>query len=157
MPTVHQLMLSEITEVEATLDTSPAKVKRVLGLYKAELIREYDGEPASLELFERIRLYRLMSQRLICEVIGECGPLTSEDDHLIELLFSTGKQFSDATRDPESCLVRWTIPGTWPNQFRPSLQSIKMKPAAMHWKFVRCAAMPANTKKRYCVTQRPLV
>jgi hypothetical protein len=118
--TIYDSLQSEILAVEKSLDTFPHKAKRVLGLYRFEIQRTSESQPATLATYERIGIHRLMSLRLLSQLLDNRTPghsVSADDRHLLQLLFSTERRLADSTFELEAQFGPLDFSGRLPELF----------------------------------------
>jgi hypothetical protein len=100
-----QLELGLLSSGDPEIDN---KLTQVLREYHAESERDFLGKPATREVYERIGVHRLISLRLLSQLLDNRAntlapgkPVSIDASHLTQLLFDAGQQFADACSDLE--------------------------------------------------------
>jgi hypothetical protein len=98
MSLLRDAVYAEVFEVEQRLSSFEHKARKVLNFFRQEVAREYEMQPATRELYERIAVNRLMALRLAGVLLNRSVERVSKDDrHLARLLMSADQRFADAT------------------------------------------------------------
>jgi hypothetical protein len=99
------LELGLLSSGDLTVDN---KLTQVLREYHAESERDFLGTPATREVYERLGVHRLMSLRLLSQLLATRAnslaagePVGIGARHLTQLLFDAEQQFADGCSDLE--------------------------------------------------------